>query len=71
MKIIYIAAATNAEGTTVHENAYADAEQALAQATRMCEDINQNTGLGVHPEIIPIDFYEQGEVISNTISSES
>ena len=70
MKVIYIATATNEDGDTVQENAYADAEYALKRATEMCKDINQNTALNVYPEIIPVDFYDINEVVSEAITSE-
>lgn len=64
MKIIYIATATSSEGDTIQENAYIDAEQALAQAKKMCEDIERNTNLKVLPDAVPIELYELGDVVS-------
>jgi hypothetical protein len=71
MKIIYIATALIENGDVIQENAYTDAEQALAQAKKMCDDINRNTNMGALPDAMPIDLYEDGDVPSaNTITTE-
>jgi hypothetical protein len=63
MKIIYIATATNERGDTIQENAYMDAEQALAQAKKMCDDIHRNTNMQVVPDAMPIELFEVGDVV--------
>jgi hypothetical protein len=63
MKIIYIATATNERGDTIQENAYTDAEQALAQAKKMCDDIHRNTDMQVVPDAMPIELFEVGDVV--------
>jgi hypothetical protein len=71
MKIIYIATATNESGDTIQENAYTNADRALAQAVKMCDDINRNTNLRVMPDAVPIELFEDGDVVPEpTISSE-
>jgi hypothetical protein len=63
MKIIYIATATNERGDTIQENAYMDAEQALAQAKKMCDDIHRNTDMRVTPDAMPMELFEVGDVV--------
>jgi imidazolonepropionase-like amidohydrolase len=63
MKIIYIATAINERGDTIQENAYMDAEQALAQAKKMCDDIHRNTDMQVIPDAMPIELFEVGDVV--------
>lgn len=63
MKIIYIATATNERGDTIQENAYTDADRALAQAAKMCDDINRNTDMQVMPDAVPIELFEDGDVV--------
>jgi imidazolonepropionase-like amidohydrolase len=63
MKIIYIATAINERGDTIQENAYMDAEQALAQAKKMCDDIRRNTDMQVIPDAMPIELFEVGDVV--------
>ena len=71
MKIIYIATATNERGDTIQENAYTNADLALAQAVKMCGDINRNTDLQVMPDVVPLELFEEGDVVPEpTISSE-
>ena len=70
MRIIYIATALTEVGDAIQENAYADAELALVQAKRMCDDINRNTELNARPDVMPIELYEQGDVPdTNTITT--
>jgi hypothetical protein len=64
MKIIYIATAITDSGDTIQENAYVDAEQALAQAKKMCDDIHRNTNMQVIPDAMPIELFELGDVVS-------
>jgi len=64
MKIIYIATATNERGDTIQENAYTNADLALAQAVKMCDDINRNTDLRAFPDAMPIELFEEGDVVS-------
>jgi hypothetical protein len=63
MKIIYIATAINERGDTIQENAYMDAEQALVQAKKMCDDIRRNTDMQVIPDAMPIELFEVGDVV--------
>jgi hypothetical protein len=63
MKIIYIATATNERGDTIQENAYTDADRALAQAVKMCDDIHRNTDMQVMPDAVPIELFEEGDVV--------
>lgn len=70
MKLIFIATAISENGDTIQENAYDDAEVALAQAVKMCKDINENTSMKVKPDAVPLDLYEKGDSLPNTISSE-
>jgi hypothetical protein len=63
MKIIYIATATNERGDTIQENAYTNADRALAQAAKMCDDINRNTDFQVMPDAVPIELFEDGDVV--------
>jgi hypothetical protein len=63
MKIIYIATAISSEGDSIQENAYTNAEQALAQAKKMCDDIHRNTNIQVMPDAVPIELYEDGDVV--------
>ena len=71
MKIIYIATATNERGDTIQENAYMDAEQALVQAKKMCDDIHRNTDMRAFPDAMPMELFEVGDVVSEpAISSD-
>jgi len=71
MKIIYIATATSDSGDTIQENAYTDAEQALAQAKKMCDDIHRNTNMQAFPDAMPMELFEVGDaVLEPTIGSE-
>jgi hypothetical protein len=71
MKIVYIATALTEVGDAIQENAYTDAEVALTQAIKMCDEINRNTELNARPDVMPIELYEQGDVPStNTITAE-
>jgi hypothetical protein len=63
MKFIYIATAMSSDGDTIQENAYTDADQALAQAKKMCDDIHRNTNLQVMPDAMPMQLFEQGDTI--------
>jgi hypothetical protein len=63
MKIIYIATATNERGDTIQENAYTDANRALAQAKKMCDDIHRNTNMQVMPDAVPVELFEDGDAI--------
>ena len=63
MKIIYIATAISESGDTIQENAYTDAELALTQAIKMCKDINENTDFKVIPDAMPMELFEEGDVI--------
>lgn len=70
MKLIFIATAVTENGDTVQENAYEDAETALAQAVKMCEDISKHMGIKVMPDAVPLDLYERGDKIEIPLSSE-
>jgi hypothetical protein len=71
MKIVYIATALTEVGDAIQENAYTDAEVALNQAIKMCDDINRNTELNARPDVMPIELYEDGDVPSaNTFTTE-
>jgi hypothetical protein len=70
MKLIYIATAMTQNGDSIQENAYTNAEQALVQATLMCEDINRNTDLNAQPDVVPMELFEDGDVVSDTISTD-
>jgi hypothetical protein len=36
----------------------------------MCEDINRNTDLNAQPDVVPMVLFEDGDVVSDTISTD-
>lgn len=63
MKIIYIATAISENGDSIQENAYTSAEQALAQAKKMCDDIHRNTTMRVTADAVPFELFEDGDTV--------
>lgn len=63
MKIVYMATAIVEDGQKIYENVYEDAEQALTQAVKMCDDIHKNTNMKVIPDAEPYDFFAKGDVV--------
>ena len=71
MKIVYMATAVVEDGQRVYENVYEDAEQALEQAVKMCNDIHKNTKMKVLPDAEPYDLYNKGDIVPEpTLGSE-